>query len=42
MCTSKNIHTPTEGTFVLNSPRGISISRGACHIPPGPGISVIF
>ena len=42
MCSSKNIHTPTEGTFVLTPPPGISISRGAYHIPPALGISVIF
>ena len=34
---------PTEGTFVLDpQPPGFSIQGDARHIPPPPGISVIF
>ena len=34
---------PTEGTFVLDpQPPAFSIPGDACHIPPPPGISVIF
>ena len=36
-------YLPTEGTFILHLPPPWNFhSRGACHIPPTPGISVIF
>ena len=36
MCSSKNIHTPRRGHFCFKFPPRISISRGACNIPPSP------